>query len=359
MALATLCFCRTGRAEEPRHATLHYEVASGITGCFELSELQDAVAARLGYVPFSEQAPLAIDARVNRAGSRLTAKLVVTDAQGAQTRELGSATRDCGELSRSLALAISVAIDPMSLVRPAAPGPKPEPAPSTAPAPPAASKPSESSTGSATPASATSGTAPPLAAAPAAPEPSPSPTKAAAAPSPEPPSNPRRSKELDSQLHVRGLLTGHAALFSLPGPAPGFSAGMGLRYRAVWLDAAFRYDLPGKKSGGGGEVKARFTGAELSVCHGNLRFGFCPTAVIGSLAGTGAGVTTARRDSSLMAALGLRLLAEVALSKGFFLHFHVDGLYRLTPTELQLNGSTVWKAGPFQLTPAAGVGGVL
>ncbi len=323
-----MAWSRDVRAEEPRRAVLHYQVDTGIDGCFETPELEDAVAARLGYVPFGDAAALDISAHVRRVGKTLSAELKVRDEQGTRSRQLGSATRDCGELSRAMALAISVAIDPMSLVRApaAAPVAPPAPAPAEAQAPPPD-------------------------------EPKPAAPPAAA---PVRPPEPQRGADLDSNFRVRWLATGHLAMLALPGLSGGASLGLGLRRRALWTDAELRYDFPAAKAAdAGGRIEARFLGGTLAICHGNRNFGLCPLGLVGRLAGHGYDVQPAKKASSLLAGVGARVSAELPLFAAVFARIHLDALYLLTPTELQLRGYAVWRASPVSLVPGVGLGGQL
>jgi hypothetical protein len=334
LALAFVAMSAPALAEEPRRATLQYAVAPGIDGCFETVELEDAVAARLGYVPFVEQAPLAIRANVKRAAAGLSAELEVNDDGAKTARKLGSATRDCGELSRALALAISVAIDPLSLTRapaPPLPTPEPEPAkPEPLPAEPA-----------------------PLAAAPAPAAPPP----AAAQPDRDEVA-PRA--ELDSLWHVRGLVTGHAAFLTVPGATGGASIGVGLRRRAFWADAEFRYDFPGSATAdGGGKVKASLMGGTLALCHGNLKLGLCALGLAARVAAAGSDVATPKEASSFLLGAGLRASLELPLFGPIFARLHADGLYVVTPYQLELRQRTVWESKPVSVLVGLGVGGSL
>lgn len=324
------------RAEETRKARLDYVVEAGVRDCLDTAELKDAVAARLGYVPFSDDAALSIKARVRRNASGLAAELKVKDESGERSRTLGSATRDCQELSRSLALAISVAIDPMSLMRAPAPPPA-EPPPE--PTPPA-------------------DTAPPAPVAPPAPPPAAPPAPAPAQPSPVGKVEPAEATE--TRWRLRWLATGHAALFTLPSPTGGASLGVGLRRRALWADLELRYDLPGSQAAdAGGSVQASLLAGALAACHGGRHVGVCALGLVGRLAGEGRDVDVSRKAASLLAGLGLRATLELPLTSAISLRAHVDGLYVATATRLQLRGRSVWETSPVALVPGVGLAGEL
>jgi len=320
-------------AEETRRARLEYVVEAGIPDCFDAAELKDAVAARLGYVPFSDDAPLSLRARVRRNAAGLTAELKVKDESGERNRSLGSATRDCQELSRSLALAISVAIDPMSLMRaPASPPTEAPPAPAASETPPVAAPASE---------------APPA-------------TPAAAPPPTPPVSKTATPSDAEARWRLRWLATGHAALFTLPSPTGGASLGFGLRRRAIWADLELRYDLPGSKSAdAGGSVKASLLAGALAACHGGRYLGVCALGLVGRLAGEGHEVDEPKQASSLLAGGGLRATLEVPISSSISLRAHVDGLYIATSTRLELRGRSVWETSPVALVPGVGLAGEL
>lgn len=320
-------------AEEPRQAVLTYTVEPGIAGCFERKELEDAVAARLGYVPFVNEAPLSISADVRRKGGGLNAELKVKDPGGAKQRQLGSATRDCGELSRALALAISVAIDPLSLTRAPAPAPAPAPPPE-----PAATGPESDAKPSTVPAPA--------------PEPAPTPSK---------PAEPRkRGSDLDPRVRLRLFATGHAVFLALPSTTGGASVGLGVRRRALWADAELRYDLPAaEQADEGGNVRAQLLGGTLSACHGNRRFGICALGALARLSAEGEDVPEPRSASALWAGVGARGSLELPLFGAVFARAHLDGLYRLTPVRLELRRREVWAAGPVSVVAGLGVGGQL
>ncbi len=102
--------------------------------CPEEGAVRDAVAARLGYEPWDETAKRTVRATIEPRGGGLRARMELLGEGGAKLggRELSSARQDCRELVEALELAICIAIDPLSITRPAAPAPKPEPVQSPA-----------------------------------------------------------------------------------------------------------------------------------------------------------------------------------------------------------------------------------
>jgi hypothetical protein len=121
------------RASEHARAQLRYE---GPESCPNESELRQEVLARLGYDPFDNEAPRVVTTVIRRTDGRFVATVTVREENGVvRTREplVSTATR-CDELAASVVLAMSIAIDPMSLTRP--PAAPPPAAPTSEPAAP-------------------------------------------------------------------------------------------------------------------------------------------------------------------------------------------------------------------------------
>lgn len=320
------------RADETRRARLDYLVEAGVQDCLDADELKDAVAARLGYVPFSDEASLSLRVRVRANASGLAAELRVKDASGERSRSLGSATRDCPELSRSLALAISVAIDPMSLTR--------APDPPLSDAPPEALGASNSAT--------------------SAPVVSQGPPRLVESAPPAELDRLRPPAHAALPWRLRWLATGHAAFLTVPGPTGGMSIGLGVRRGRLWSDVELRYDLPRSRSAdAGGSVRAALLAGVFTGCYGGFSVGVCALGLVGRLAGEGREVDVPKKAASLLAGLGLRASLELPVSRALSLRAHVDGLYVATSTRLQLRGSSVWETSPLALVPGVGFMGEL
>ncbi|MEZ4410129.1 MAG: hypothetical protein R3A52_27180 [Polyangiales bacterium] len=315
-------------------AVLRYERGEGASACPDAQAVRDAVAARLGYDPFRESAPMTVRATITRHRRRLRGRVEVTDAAGAAvgTREIESSRRDCAEIASALTLAVSIVIDPLSLTRPApAPAP-PAPAPAPAPAPPPPPPPQ------------------PVVAAPAPPPPAPPPAP------PRPPRSPSRRPALEVTLGG-GLAFGHT-----PGLTGAVTASVGLRWSVVSLaiegDHAF-LSTAAREDGGAGEVQGSLSTGRLVPCL-RQRLGArvdgaaCGVVALGALGATAVGVDVSRPDTAFYAAVGLRLAARVALSPLLGLRVRADLLGALTPISLVIRDGTqelvVWSASPAALT---------
>jgi hypothetical protein len=93
---------------------LVYIREQGTESCPEEMNLRMSVASRLGYDPFSPTASGAIVARLSRREEALSGSVEIIDEQGISRgrRELESRDDRCDELSRAMALSISIAVDP-------------------------------------------------------------------------------------------------------------------------------------------------------------------------------------------------------------------------------------------------------
>src|SRR5262249_10897903 len=92
---------------------LTYVRGAGAESCPDEAELRKAVAARLGYDPFFPSAGRTIAAQIERTRGGFAGELKMLDASGVSRgeRKLPTTSHDCAEVVKSLALAISIAID--------------------------------------------------------------------------------------------------------------------------------------------------------------------------------------------------------------------------------------------------------
>ena len=285
-------------AQENRRVRLDYALGAGATACPQRGELSDAVAAELGYLPFNDSATETLEVRIVEQGGSLVAQLTLRDQEGKVVgeRELSSAAGDCGELSRALALAVAIAIDPLR-----AGAPKQDPAPKQV-----------------------------------TPEPEPPPPVVQPpkpAPQPPPPSEP---------LAVRVAAGGLVALGVAPALAPGLwvHGGVGFGDFSIGLDG--RATLSASSSDSRGTVSASLIAATLVPClHLDAVF-FCPTATLGALQGSGENVDRPKKATTLHAAAGARVGLEVPRDRNLSLIAHGGIDANLTRTTLRIDGQEAW-----------------
>jgi hypothetical protein len=102
-----------------RQVQLTYERTGAAQRCPDEQYIKDAVAARLGYSPFSADAGTVLRAALSSRGKVLVARLEKEVDGGSASRELTSGSGDCAELLSSLTLGLSIAIDESALLPPA------------------------------------------------------------------------------------------------------------------------------------------------------------------------------------------------------------------------------------------------
>ncbi len=329
------------RAETPARAVrLSYRVDRGLERCPDEHALRGAVEARLGYAPWSDDAPRAIAVAVHRAGSALRGEVTTTGPAGApaRTREIAAAGDDCAELVTSIALAISIAVDPEVAFRPS-------PAP---PAPPRALPGAEGGAAKDTPSppSRTPGSALPPPALVADPLP-----VALAAPA-----------SIPSKVRWHSGVGGFVAAGAAPGVTGGIAVQVGLRYRAFSGEVEGRFDAPATTTAAaasGGAVSAGLRAASVVPCFQlrevRPRLAACAVGTLGVLRGTGAGVSGARADATPFAAAGARVEAGLPIGGAFSVFVHGDVAATLTRTTLLLQGYAVWTTPPVSGVLGAGI----
>lgn len=303
-----------GAAAAERKATrLIYERGAGAEHCPDELDVKNAVAARLGYDPFDERAPGSVSARLAREGDKLVGRVEVRDADGRTvgSREITSGQNDCTELASALTLAVSIAVDPLSIARPDAP-----------PAPPA-------------------------------PVPAPDCPRATAphvAPCPAPP------PEADAPVSFRASAGLLAAFAASPSPvALGVAADVGIQWRALSVDVGGRADVPASRGTALGRVSTSLILATLAPCGHVSVFAGCALVAAGVLRGEN--VDAGVRDTTPYAALGARAAAEIPLYDVIGVRLHADLLATLTRTVLSVNGGEAWRTPPLSgATGAALVG---
>ena len=303
------------RAEPDAAFALAYQAPDG-AGCPTKDALRASVTDELGYDPWdpvddgtSPRIVVAIHAV--RDGVRGRVEMRAVDGKRVGARELEAAR--CGELSRALALAIAVAIDPLRAV-------------TTAPSPAATSSSSPSSPSSSSPSSSSSSPAASAAAATSAPAAPPPLAVAATAP--------LRARSLVGELRLRVAFGIQGTVDAAPGPTFGFMGRVGFAIRRWSAAVELRGDLPGSADIDGGRVSASTMAAFLVPCVHHRLVAFCALAGAGGQEVAGSGYVLARSSWVPYAAAGARIELELAVSRVMALLLHVDVLAPLTRAEL-------------------------
>ena len=294
-------------------ARLVYVRNVGAESCPDELAIRAAVAARLGYDPFLPVAKATMLAEISKEakGYRARIKLVDEDNAVRGSRELAHDGERCADMIDAMALTMSIAIDPDSLM-----GPKAKPIVAT----------KAEDLGSPTDADD-------KAMAPA--------TKHVDAPPAKPPVE-RVTSPSGSALRLE-IGAGPAVWV---GAAPAAAASGSLFVRARWprvsLSLEGRGDFPASRAFDYGTVETRVLFATLAPCvHCASVIAACATASGGSIRATSRGVSSPRNDSAWHAAVGPRVEAAAPLSEWVSVWLHLDALYTLTPQTLQVNGVDV------------------
>jgi hypothetical protein len=319
VALLSLGFLLVARRSEgaparPLETKLAYSRAPGAEVCPDEAWLHDAIGARLGYAPFTDGAARTVVVKITRVGKGLQATIELLDSSGRSqgSRTVDSQSSDCTELASSIALDVSMAIDPVHATR--APESPPQPKPDPPPAPPLLS--------------------PPVLLPPPAPE---------ERPAPPPPA----SREPIKMLVAAGPVV---AIGTAPGVSLGAAVRIGVRWKGFSAAVEGRADLPASASAwSGARVQSSLLAASLLPClHVSVAYG-CAVGTLGRLSATATDIARSNREETLFAAAGVRGGVEWWFAANLGLQAHADVLAPLTPTTLLIGGRDAWTTSPVAL----------
>jgi len=330
-ATLAACFFATGRVgAAPGDATrLEYARSARAAVCPDRNALQTQVSKRLGYDPFFHAARQTISVEIVDVEDEFRAQMRLMDENGiiVGSRELREKAEHCDELVASLALAISIALDPSAAL-----GEEVTPV-----APKAESVPTETV------------------------EPPPEPERESAAQE-HPPKKGRPSDEPSRASPAdrnRLKLAARAAFFADLGNAPalafGFRVGTDLQRDSFRLGAEFSKQFPSSKElGAGGRASASLLAGTLSPCLATDTLAGCGLLSFGSLRTRGESIDFPASQSAFYASVGARFEYTPLLLGKLRLLTTFDAMKPLTPVALHLAGAEVWRT-PF-LTFQAGIG---
>jgi hypothetical protein len=324
-AFATLALqARGAAADTSRRARLVYLRGQGTEPCPAEAELHDAVAARLGYDPFSTWAQDTLFVELGKdpqGGFLARVKLVDVESNVRGEREL-HARNECKDLVPTMALTISLAIDPMAGTRNGLPEDTPP-----------SEKPVDLDAGAAhandtNDAKNKDETLVPPATSPAATD--------------------------------RVIWGGGVGMLGALGGAPSANVGFALfgegRYKWASLGVEGRIDVPASADVDPQRLAPATTGVRVSswLAAGVLRvcghldgFFACGLGMVGSLRATGLSVSSPSETGALYGAAGLRGGYEVPLSTWLSIRGQLEGDAVLTRYALQIGNSEVYRYSPF------------
>jgi hypothetical protein len=295
-------------------AKLSYVRGEGAEACADEADLKKAVAARLGYDPFRVVADVALSISVEKTNRRFRARIRLADSEGHErgARELTSKSDDCRDLTDTMALTVSIALDPTSLTR------VPDASP---PPPPVEEKVPEV----------------PLPEVQAKPE-----LKVEERPEPLAP-------KLEAPIRFAFHASGHVVFGVAQAPAIGAGLRAGVSYRRFEVNVGGRFDAPVEgETSQGGSLRIGLQGGSLAAC-GVLGPGvFCGTFSAGSISAETRNVTTPRQERVLYLGAGLRAGLRIPILQSIAIEPEAELNLPLIPFALQVNGKTV-----YELSPAA------
>jgi hypothetical protein len=304
---------------------LVYVRSDAAAHCPDEKGLRAAVARRLGYDPFFPWAERTISIDVVQDAGKLRARLKSIDRDGIARgeRELIGPVEECAELIASLAIAISITLDPMAAApKDAAPDPAPPPNEPPSPAPPHVQVPTVDTA-------------------------------------------PRAARDTPSDDAVARVVFGSSAttwavragpLVAL-GAGPGASLGgrVGLAVTRGWLGAfaEMRVDAPSSVAASGALAHSMLWGVSLGPCLHEGFFSGCAVLLAGSLNAYGSGLERVRSESMFYTAAGARVEGTFVLYSKVDLVLHVDGLKTLTEATLSLREEEAWHTPAFSAAAGA------
>jgi hypothetical protein len=301
---ALILFLGTGAfAGEQKSARLIYARMDGASSCPDPLSMEKAVAARIGYNPFHDDAIEVIRVFVELRRDVLGARLEMrsgTTLRG--KRDLESTSRDCSELAAALSLAIAIAIDPQTWI-------------------------GKSSSPAAVQAT------PPIAAASVMAPPPPPPLVTAEA----------SSIKLQAALGVMGLW----------GTSPNFTGGLVARVTvggARWsLSLDGRGELPQTMRAGPGEVSVTNIVGSVSPCAHFSVVGACGVVAGGITRAAASGLIDSREGIAPFFQAGARVRADVPLTERLGVGASFDAMVPLVRAVLNVGSERLWATQPITL----------
>lgn len=320
-ALAAMLVLYAPVAAASSSARLVYLRSPGAEGCPDEADLRRAVATRLGYDPFFAVADTTLVVEIGRTSRteeryHATIKLLEGDSTVRGTREL-DLSGACSTTVDTLALSMSIAIDPSSLLGPTEPAP-PDPPPAPAP-------------------------------------PEPAPASKGLEPAPREPRVARPAPSRDSAkptpIRVGAALRPFLSVGSAPAVNTGGALDVWLRRGALALTVSGRVDASASTDVPAGTIATSMLLGEIAaVAHLDPVYVGLVTA-FGEVRGERLAAESSR-DVAFRAALGLRVGLAVPLVGPLSARAQVDAMVSLTDHALVIDGAPAFTLSRVYVTPA-------
>ena len=338
------------RAETPPAARVRFVLVDRTNAhCPDQAQLRSAAVARLGYDPFVMNAPSTLYATISRTARGLRGEIRLEDPsrENPGARQIESTSGDCTELGKAMALAISVAIDPMRI----------SDGPSRADTSGAgAGQAGTGAQGSSSKADGSAGTAQGSTAPPGTPDAPATPQKdskagrnaeegegeAGSDTEPDTRSGTKISIFVGDRYHLQLVMGGLATLGPEPEISGGGLVGVGLSGRAISLEIEGRADLPRDAAYAGGTVSISTLLASFLVCGKLTGMAVCGLGRAGALHGSGRGYGVDTSGSSFLAMAGMRVSYEGVMSEPVRIRAMLDIDWVMTRNNFDVDHRPAW-----------------
>lgn len=333
MLLAPRIVTSQSTLPSPPHPTrLHYSLSANAADCPGEFALRTAVSARLGYDPFTSDARTIIETGIQRIRRSLRGSFLLVDARGHRTgtRTIVGRVGHCDDLVAAMGLAVSIAVDPMSIAR-TWPAPSSSP-PSTSRAESSSRTPSSSApiAGPATLIATSSG-------------PARAPPTSSARPAPIA----RRSLRNVPTWALRFGLGADISYGVAPALTPGFALYGELRRNALSVALEARTALPRTTDSlmTPGRVTVAPALVSLAGCYHLHGAGFCAIFMSGFLIGSGTQFTAENVTAWVpVAAAGTRVTWEIPIVPALAVRARADAAVWLARPVFLADGATAWES---------------
>jgi hypothetical protein len=313
--------------------------------CPDQAQLRSAVVARLGYDPFVANATSTLYATITRNGRGLRGEIRLDDP-GRETpgvRQIDSFSGDCTELGKAMALAMSIAIDPLRASD--MQGTSTSTGGTAGGATASADSGSARGEGSAGQTVSTAGQPDP-----AAPSSSQKDSKTGHAKDekegediePDTRSGTNISIVMGDRYHWQLMVGGLATLGPEPEASGGGVVGVGLSGRAISMEIEGRADLPREAAYAGGSISVWPILASFVVCGKLTNMALCGLGRAGAMHGEGRGYGVDTSGSSFLAMLGMRVSYEGVMSEPVRIRLMLDLDWVMTRNAFDVDRRSGW-----------------
>jgi hypothetical protein len=327
----TLVLGASGVAAASPSARLIYLRNPGAESCPDETAIRSAVAARLGYDPFFPSAPATMFAEISREKNVFRARIKLVDDQNTVRgmRELAHEGSKCEDIVDTMALSMSIAIDPESLMRKqkAKAEPEPPPAPKEAP-PPRAEEP-------------------------------PKPPPPAPAPAIEPMTAEAPLVRAREPNHLDIGVAGGGWIGTAPDAVPSVRPFVRGSIDQISLALEGRIDGSSQQTVSQVAITTSLRGGALAGClHSTTRAvrpKVCAVAFVGAYSAEARGIAVPRNDAELHASIGPRGGAELAITSWLLGFVDLEGQLAPMTHRVQVDFDTVYETPAISANLSAGL----